>query len=51
MSFLNQHLITILILLPVVGAIAIALTRRESETLQKILGLGFSTFAFARPAS
>ena len=43
MSVLNQHLITLLILLPVVGAFAIAVTRRESETLQKILGLAFST--------
>ena len=47
MSLLSQHLLTVLIFLPVVGAIAIALTRRESETLQKILGLAFSTVGFA----
>jgi NADH-quinone oxidoreductase subunit M len=47
MSLLSQHLLSVLIFLPVVGAIAIALTRRESETLQKVLGLGFSTAGFA----
>ncbi len=46
MSVLNQHLITILLLLPVVGALAIAVTRRESKTLQKVLGLVFSTVGF-----
>jgi NADH-quinone oxidoreductase subunit M len=47
MSVLNQHLLSVLVFLPVVGAVAIALTRRESETLQKILGLVFSTGGFA----
>ncbi|MCG6920574.1 MAG: NADH-quinone oxidoreductase subunit M [Acidobacteria bacterium] len=47
MSVLNQHLLSVLIFLPVVGAVAIALSRRESETLQKILGLVFSTAGFA----
>jgi len=47
MSVLNQHLLSVLIFLPVVGAVAIALTRRESETLQKVLGLVFSTGGFA----
>jgi NADH-quinone oxidoreductase subunit M len=47
MSILNQHLLSILIFLPVVGAVAIALTRRGSETLQKVLGLAFSTAGFA----
>jgi NADH-quinone oxidoreductase subunit M len=46
MSLLSQHLLSVLIFLPVVGAIAIALTRRESETLQKVLGLAFSTVGF-----
>jgi NADH-quinone oxidoreductase subunit M len=46
MSLLSQHLLSVLIFLPVVGAIAIALTRRESATLQKILGLAFSTVGF-----
>jgi NADH-quinone oxidoreductase subunit M len=47
MSVLNQHLLSVLVFLPVVGAVAIALTRRESETLQKVLGLAFSTGGFA----
>ncbi len=47
MSVLNQHLLSVLIFLPVVGAVAIALTRRESVTLQKVLGLVFSTGGFA----
>jgi NADH-quinone oxidoreductase subunit M len=43
---LSQHLLSVLIFLPVVGAIAIALTRRESVTLQKVLGLVFSGVGF-----
>jgi NADH-quinone oxidoreductase subunit M len=46
MSVLGQHLVSVLIVLPVVGAVAIALTRRESGTLQKTLGLVFSGLAF-----
>jgi NADH-quinone oxidoreductase subunit M len=46
MSLLGQHLLTVLIALPVVGAVAIALTRRESETLQKVLGLAVSGVGF-----
>jgi NADH-quinone oxidoreductase subunit M len=46
MSLLSQHLLSVVIFLPVVGAVAIALTRRESETLQKVLGLVFSGVAF-----
>jgi NADH-quinone oxidoreductase subunit M len=46
MSFLSEHLLSVLIFLPVVGAVAIALTRRESETLQKVLGLVFSGVGF-----
>jgi NADH-quinone oxidoreductase subunit M len=46
MTFLSQHLLTALVLLPVVGAVTIALTRREAETAQKLLGLGVSTAVF-----
>jgi NADH-quinone oxidoreductase subunit M len=46
MSLLSQHLLSVLVFLPVVGALAIALTRRESVTLQKVLGLVFSGLGF-----
>ena len=46
MSLLSQHLLSVLVFLPVVGAVAIALTRRESVTLQKVLGLVFSGVGF-----
>jgi len=46
MTFLSQHLLTALVFLPVAGAAAIALTRREAETAQKLLGLGVSTAVF-----
>ena len=46
MTFLSQHLLTVLVLLPVAGAALIAFTRREAETTQKLLGLGVSTAVF-----
>ncbi len=47
MSFLSEHLLSVLIFLPVVGAVAVAFTGRGSEVLQKSLGLAFATVAFA----
>jgi len=38
--------LSILILLPVAGAIVVALTRRESEGIQKLLGLAVTTAVF-----
>jgi NADH-quinone oxidoreductase subunit M len=46
MTFLSQHLLTVLVFLPLAGAAAIALTRREAETTQRLLGLGVSTAVF-----
>jgi NADH-quinone oxidoreductase subunit M len=43
----SVHLLSLLILLPVAGAILIALTRREAVSLQKLLGLGVSLATFA----
>ncbi|MFN8090720.1 MAG: NADH-quinone oxidoreductase subunit M [Vicinamibacteria bacterium] len=47
MTTLTSHILTLLIFLPVAGAILVALTRRENEALQKGLGLLVSTAAFA----
>jgi len=44
---LNTHLLSLLVLLPVAGAVLVAVTRRESESLQKALGLAVSGVAFA----
>jgi NADH-quinone oxidoreductase subunit M len=46
MSLLNTHLLSLLIALPVAGAVLVALTRRESVSLQRSLGLAVSTLAF-----
>jgi NADH-quinone oxidoreductase subunit M len=46
MRFLGEHLLSVLIFLPVAGALAVALTGRGSVTLQKVLGLAFSTVGF-----
>jgi len=46
MSALHQHLLSLLVAVPAVGAVAVALTRREAETLQKILGLVVSGAVF-----
>ena len=43
----TNHLISLLIALPVAGAILIALTPRAAESLQKTLGLAISAAAFA----
>jgi NADH-quinone oxidoreductase subunit M len=43
---LTNHLLSLLIALPVAGAILIALTPRTAESLQKTLGLVVSTAAF-----
>ncbi len=47
MKVLQQNLLSVLVLLPVAGAVLIALSRRESVKLQKALGLGVSTAVFA----
>ena len=44
---MNTHLLSLLILLPVAGALLVALTRRGSESLQKTIGLAVSGAAFA----
>jgi len=46
MTTLPTNLLSVLIFLPVVGAIAVALTKRESETLQKVTGLAVSLAVF-----
>jgi len=46
MTTLPPNLLSVLIFLPVVGAIAVALTKRESETLQKVTGLAISLAVF-----
>jgi NADH-quinone oxidoreductase subunit M len=43
---LFPHLLTILIVLPIAGAVFVALTRRESESLQKLAGLAVSLATF-----
>jgi NADH-quinone oxidoreductase subunit M len=46
MSFLDSHLLTVLVFAPVVAAAVVALTRREAENAQRLLGLGFSSAIF-----
>jgi NADH-quinone oxidoreductase subunit M len=46
MSLLNTHLLSLLVFLPVAGAVLVALTRRASEPLQKTLGLAVSGLTF-----
>ena len=46
MSFLTDHILSVLILAPVAGAVLVALTRRENEGLQRLLGLLWSTGVF-----
>ncbi len=43
---MNTHLLSLLILLPVAGAVLVALTGRGSESLQKGIGLAVSGAAF-----
>jgi NADH-quinone oxidoreductase subunit M len=40
------HILTLLILVPVAGAIALAFTRRGADRVQKLLGMGVSTTVF-----
>jgi NADH-quinone oxidoreductase subunit M len=47
MSFLTDHILSVLVLAPVVGAALVALTRRENEGMQRLLGLLWSTGVFA----
>jgi NADH-quinone oxidoreductase subunit M len=46
MSFLNEHLLSVLLFLPVAGAIALALTPRGAVGLQKTLGLVLTSVVF-----
>jgi len=43
----GRHLLTALIVLPLVGAVVVALIPREAVRLQKLVALGFTTAAFA----
>jgi NADH-quinone oxidoreductase subunit M len=47
MSLLRDHILSVLVFLPVLGAIAIALTPRSAAGLQRMLGLGVSLAVFA----
>ena len=44
---MNTHLLSLLVLLPVAGAVLVALTGRGSEPLQKAIGLAVSGATFA----
>jgi NADH-quinone oxidoreductase subunit M len=46
MSLLSTHLLTLLVFLPVAGAVLVALTRRESAGRQRTLGLLVSSATF-----
>jgi NADH-quinone oxidoreductase subunit M len=46
MSALTDHILSLLVFLPVAGAVAIALCRREAVTLQKGIGLVVTAAAF-----
>ncbi len=46
MSLLDGRILSVLVFLPVLGALLVALTARGSETLQKWLGIGVSTAVF-----
>ncbi|HVO11696.1 MAG TPA: NADH-quinone oxidoreductase subunit M [Vicinamibacteria bacterium] len=43
---MTQHLLSLLIALPLAGALAVAFTRREAESLQKALGIAVSGLGF-----
>jgi NADH-quinone oxidoreductase subunit M len=43
----GRHVLTALIVLPLVGAVAVAVIPREAVRLQKLVALGFTTAAFA----
>ncbi len=44
---MTSHLLSLLVAIPVIGAVVVALTGRERETLQKTLGLAVSGGVFA----
>jgi NADH-quinone oxidoreductase subunit M len=46
MSLLDQHLLSLLVFLPVAGAAALALTPRAAATAQKLIGLAVSGVVF-----
>ena len=46
MSVLDGRILSLLVFLPVAGAVVVALTRRGSDTLQKGAGLAVSTAVF-----
>jgi NADH-quinone oxidoreductase subunit M len=46
MRLLDGRILSVLVFLPVLGALLVAVTQRRSETLQKWLGLGASTAVF-----
>ncbi len=46
MSVLLDHLLSVLVLMPVAGAVLTALTRRESVGLQKVIGLAIAAGVF-----
>jgi NADH-quinone oxidoreductase subunit M len=45
-DLLRQHLLSVLVFLPALGAVGISLVRREDERLQKLFGLGISGVVF-----
>jgi NADH-quinone oxidoreductase subunit M len=47
MNFIREHLLSLLVLLPVAAAVVVAFTPRSAERLHKTLGLGFSLLLFA----
>jgi NADH-quinone oxidoreductase subunit M len=45
-AMIGRHMLTALIVLPLVGAVVVALIPREAVRLQKLVALGFTTAAF-----
>ena len=50
MEWLQKHILTTIIFLPLVGALVISLINSERKNLIKFLGLFFSTLTFALSA-
>ncbi|HEY7513366.1 MAG TPA: Fe-S-binding domain-containing protein, partial [Vicinamibacteria bacterium] len=46
MSLLDGYVLSVLVFLPLAGAVLVALTRRRSEALQKWMGMAVSTAVF-----
>ena len=46
LHYLHGHLLTLLVLAPVLGAAVVALTRREAALVQKVVALAWSTGVF-----